>query len=540
MEKIKLMNLNMQRSTQNDQMGVSMKLKHVQEKLADCRSMMDDALSEVEAKFPKSIFDNIESVHDTFVAEMYSAEDETQTQFERPLEDSISEEAFDVHSSSAADFRSSPRPVPESTGDLVRPTSPDFASNISGISRRSTGVKAPGLMLRMFKIGHSVVSPDEDPQTVGQTIPLVTSVPRDPLHSLMHLFRLEVPKVLGTVVRLAASEEGAIAGCTVHGEIFVFSKLPYSRHPDSVVTRGHDGGIVDILWLTGELKHYIVTNGTDGKTLLWQFVSETNSIEGPQVEIRHSAVPTCCSLHPVNRDIVIIGFLDHSFAMYKISQADGAAAMTALGISASFPKPITALKVSPDGRLLAVGSSVGTVGLFDLNTLSLDAEVDCRNRTGATSSGRKVTSLHWSEDSTCVVVSSCDSRVRIILISDLSRRTKFKSPVFVVEHMFLGSVFGPPHEDRILAVSENGTFCSWNLHANNETNQKCVKCNFLSNGGEVVAVSFVPATTAWSAAVQANLFDLGPGFPKDSGMFVLTCDATGSIRIFAELWATHS
>ena len=492
-------------------------------------------------------------------------DNETISQFNRTIDDRNSE-SFEYQSS-----------VPE----ISPPTSPvpfrrdilDTDSNFGSIEISNQGIPSSPYstsekperrrirseMMKLFKISTGGQREAPGSQESNELVPLVTSVPRDSKHCLLLLFRLEVPKVLGTVSRLAVNSTGFIAGCTVHGEMFVFSRLPYSRFPDAL-TRGHDGGIVSITWLTGPvLSSCFITNGTDKKTLVWQVTD--HGIDGPYCDIKQPAVPTSCCIHPVNKDIVFIGLIDNTFAMYKVEKTldtrngddapEEAVRMLPLGIGGSFTKPITAMSVSPDGRKLAVGSSVGTVGFFDLNTMSFDVEVDCRNRQGKTSGGRKVVGLDWSHDSECVLVSSCDSRLRVVLVSDLSRRTKFKSSFFTNDNLFLSAAFGPPDDSRIVAVSESGHLCMWRLHAGSETNENCLRCNLVDSGmtkkfndkdkssshsTEITASVLVDAGDPFCSAIQAKTFYLGDSFQLGYGMAFVICDTSGSIRIFAELF----
>ena len=550
-------------SPSSEDLKSSLKLKEVQLKLDECKAVIEQALAEVELKFPKSIFDNIDM----------SVPEEGGTEMNE------SEPAIDAESASqfiaSAEDRSSERlEVQSSIPELSPPTSPapgakfqdkaemesnyneslDAFSQSTPFSPGQASVQRKGIkkeMMRLFKISTGAGPASEtrsQPSTVNrdtsEIIPLLTSVPREPKHSLLLLFRLELPKVLGTVTRIAVNADGWIAGCTVHGEIFVFSKIPYSRFPDAM-TRGHDGGVVSLMWLSlMDFRSFFITTGTDKKSLLWEVTAD--GIEGPHFEIHHPAVPSCCCEHPVNKDIVIFGLLDSTFAMYKIERADESARLTALGIGGSVTKPITALCVSPDGRRLVIGSSVGTIALFDLNTMSLDVEVDCRNRQGKTSTGRKVVGLHWSRDSTCVLVTSCDSRIRVVLVSDLSRRTKFKSPLFVNENLFLAASFGPPVDERIICVSETGNLCIWSLHTRSETNERCLHCNLVTGNlvnkleksnvahPEITASAIIPATHPYCTTIQEKTFALGDAF--NDGVALVVCDTTGNIRIFAELF----
>ena len=546
----------------------SLRLKQVQEKLDECRATIMRSVAEMEVKFPKSIFDNIDSQREDLVTDINESEIHNETdegsQMTHSMDDRFSSELTDGQTS-IPEITPPSSPFPKSDGgtDLAGPKdSSDVGSQYSVSSPGEPNSKKGNIkheMMKLFKVTTGIGRAGDQKSQASTTgkdattdvISLVTSIPRNPIHSLLLLFRLELPKEFGIVTRLAVNADGCIAGCTVHGEVFVFNKIPYSRSPDAV-TRGHDGGIVSILWLPGsELKSYFISNGTDKKTLLWQSVAD--GIDGPHHEILHSSVPTCCCAHPVNKDIVIMGFLDNTVSMYKVERLhheDQVIRINNLNIGSTFTKPITAVSVSPDGKRLVVGSSVGTIGIYDLSTMSLDVEVDCRNRQGSTSHGRKVVGLSWSRDSTCVAVSSCDSRIRVVLISDLSRRTKFKSSHFINENLFLSAVFAPPEDERIVAMSESGNLCSWQLHTSSATNDKCLRCNLVTgtvvsmldkektnpSSHEVVASVIVPATDPYCDSIQSKMFHLGEGFQKGSGILVIACDASGNIRIFAELF----
>ena len=545
-----------------DDFTSSLRLKQVQEKLDECRKTITHALSEIESKFPKSIFENIEAYQDDLVADMNESEPPNDTEdgsiLNQSMEDHVSADMTDGQAS-VLEISPPASPFPkqeESHGKEMSEAASQHSFTSPGGSTSTKKGYIRNEMMKLFKVTTGMGDGKSRVSTGGKetkdVIPLVTAIPKHAHHSLMMLLRLELPKEIGTVSRLTVNSDGCIAGCTVRGEIFLFNKVPYSRSPDAM-TRGHDGGVVSMLWLSGtEFRSFFLTNGTDRKTLLWQSVAE--GIDGPHFEIRHESVATCCCTHPVNKDIVIMGFLDKTVSMYKIEKSSESRQLIRinnLGIGSTFTKPLTAVSVSPDGKRLVVGSSVGTVGFYDLNTMSLDVEVDCRNRQGSTSSGRKVVGLSWSLDSACVAVSSCDSRIRVILISDLSRRTKFKSTShFVNENLFLSAVFAPPEDERIVAISESGNLCTWQLHTSSATNEKCLHCNLVSgsvvstldkdkshsNSHEVVASVILPASDPFCDSIQSKMFNLGEGFQKGSGIAIIVCDASGNIRIFAELF----
>ncbi|KAF4703086.1 WD repeat-containing protein 44, partial [Perkinsus olseni] len=90
----------------------------------------------------------------------------------------------------------------------------------------------------------------------------------------------------------------------------------------------------------------------------------------------------------------------------------------------------TCVALSPDGSQIAVGSAVGTVSLFLMKSLRGEGVLDCRNRAGKLRNGRKVTSIQWDSTGRRLLVCCGDSRVRIVHLRDLSKRTKFKSPLY--------------------------------------------------------------------------------------------------------------
>lgn len=526
----------MLRPTQsNDDFASSLRLKQVQEKLDECRAKIATALTEMEVKFPKSIFDNIDANRDDFVADLNGSEAPNETEdgsiLNQSMDDRVSVDLTDGQTSIP---ETSPPASPFPKGGLEKDLSEGGKFSPGTTDSKKSTIKHE--MMKLFKASTGIGGGDQKSQVsvskdVKDVIPLVTSIPRDPTHAFLLLVSLQLPKEIGIVSRLAVNADGFIAGGTVSGEVILFNKVPYSRSPDAM-TRGHDGGVTSLLWLTGGI---FITNGTDKKTLLWQSVP--HGIDGPHQEVAHSSIPTCCCAHPVNKDIVIMGFLDNTISMYKIEWSLGGQVIriNTVGIGSSFTKPITAISVSPDAKRLVVGSSLGTIGIYDLSTMSLDVEVDCRNRQGSTSHGRKVVGLSWSRDSACVAVSSCDSRIRVVLISDLSRRTKFKSVShFVNENLFLSGLFAPPEDERIVAVSESGHLCSWQLHTSSATNHKCLHCHLASSSVvslhdkskaspsscEIVASVILPASDPFCESVQAKMFTLGDGFQKGSGIAV--------------------
>ncbi|KAF4704439.1 WD repeat-containing protein 44 [Perkinsus olseni] len=145
----------------------------------------------------------------------------------------------------------------------------------------------------------------------------------------------------------------------------------------------------------------------------------------------------------------------------------------------------TCVALSPDGSQIAVGSAVGTVSLFLMKSLRGEGVLDCRNRAGKLRNGRKVTSIQWDSTGRRLLVCCGDSRVRIVHLRDLSKRTKFKSPLYYSnQSMMLMAVWSAGPAKRVLSVGETGWFCGWNVdYAAKDTNQTPLVCHLLDGIG---------------------------------------------------------
>lgn len=296
--------------------------------------------------------------------------------------------------------------------------------------------------------------------------------------------------------RIALSQHGTIAVATVTGHLLIWMSHPFNLKPDHytrvvghavphVAMRSpHASGsapLCFVLWLEDSRVHksvgadgsrelmseYVMTFGTDMASVIFE-VNAGGIFE--RCRIQHQSVPTCAVRHPSRRQCLLVSYLSGLVLgwNYFINAKD--VKMVPLRddkLAISINKPLTCLSVSPDGRKLAAGTSKGQVRVYDMRSLILDMEVDCRNASGSMHSGRKVSCLHWTVDSQNICVTCADDRVRIVHLSDLSKRTKFKHVFFTNENMFNQAVV---IGQRIVAVSEQGYVLEWGVHSGTQTN----------------------------------------------------------------------
>eukprot|EP01017_Pseudomicrothorax_dubius_P045618 TRINITY_DN7906_c0_g1_i2.p1 TRINITY_DN7906_c0_g1~~TRINITY_DN7906_c0_g1_i2.p1 ORF type:complete len:131 (-),score=14.02 TRINITY_DN7906_c0_g1_i2:439-831(-) len=77
---------------------------------------------------------------------------------------------------------------------------------------------------------------------------------------------------------------------------------------------------------------------------------------------------------------------------------------------------ITSMAVAPDGTSLVVGFLSGFIRFYTTEgKLKFVSEVECRDRIP-----KRVTNLEFSEDSTELIVSTCDSAIRLVDVATFS------------------------------------------------------------------------------------------------------------------------
>ena len=91
---------------------------------------------------------------------------------------------------------------------------------------------------------------------------------------------------------------------------------------------------------------------------------------------------------------------------------------------------ITALQyMVPSGRKLVVGFNSGQCSLYtcdDLGRLNYSTRIDCKNRRGKFSSGRKVSGVQFLGKGNEILISTNDSRLRLFNLEDYTQKYKYK------------------------------------------------------------------------------------------------------------------
>ena len=139
----------------------------------------------------------------------------------------------------------------------------------------------------------------------------------------------------------------------------------------------------------------------------------------------HDEVPTSISFAPCNQDTFVSGCLDGAVRLWHIKKPQ----KSIFADRVQSNEKITTLCFSPDSKRLVVG--LATVGICQIYThnsgtsLNFHSRIDCKNRRGKYSSGRKVAGITFVNNDQFLVATN-DSSLRLFSIEDCCQLVKFK------------------------------------------------------------------------------------------------------------------
>ena len=533
-----------------------------QQERAECQRLIETAMNNLEVAFPGKFFTIDSEPTSAIVSDPIPEVEEEPEYMDADGSILADEEADefpnDPHSLLRTSSESSdvPSVSPDEVPEIPSPESPKggFRSTLASLFRNSNSPSTNKA---------KVIGP-----------PLLTSFPTEPLKTSSYWLgsTLNWPDdpLLGIATRLAVSHEfGIIAAGLITGQIVVWFANKESQHvkkepvdfmssaasvagsggvckkPD-LVLRKHREGVTCMQFLpSGDL----ITGALDYTVVLWRLLA-TNP--APVSVVTTESVPSCMFLQTVGTTLLVVGSIDGTVRFWSLgmhapstpkSTSSGkvtygeATHLIPLAEHIRYTDPVTCVSISPDNCTLAVGSNCGIVVLYSVQTLRLDAEVDCRNRSGSFSSGTNVVGLEWSKDNQYLCVSSLDSRVRVVHIADLSRRTKFKSYYYTNLNLFNACTL-VSKERRLCGLSESGHICSWEVHGSSDTNGSAVFCSLYDQAPLSQAAATVKLETTASFVYRHIPHTLHHFFPlkiPSDHVICIVADTAKRVNLIVEL-----
>uniref|UniRef100_A0A0G4I7I8 Uncharacterized protein n=1 Tax=Chromera velia CCMP2878 TaxID=1169474 RepID=A0A0G4I7I8_9ALVE len=178
---------------------------------------------------------------------------------------------------------------------------------------------------------------------------------------------------------------------------------------------GKDARVITVRWHPNADLRQLLSTGMDGHVCLWILEAE-GELPIRVAAIAHRDVVTS-AIFTLAPDLFITGSWGGELEVWEYNAERGRAIIRS---AQRLPQNITALSLSPNGELLCVGNIVGSVQFRDAQSddLRYMTTIDCKNKAGKFARGMKVTGFSWKRDSSCVFVSTADSRIRMIDTAD--------------------------------------------------------------------------------------------------------------------------
>ena len=229
----------------------------------------------------------------------------------------------------------------------------------------------------------------------------------------------------------------------------LFNPSPYRTY------LGHTRPVVDLSWSRSGT--HFISASMDKTAILWK-------TDHPSQLFRfsHPDIVSAVSFNPYVRDrqnanFFISGCFDKMIRVWNIPQDRVEACYQTTDL-------VTAVSCCADTPLVIVGLRLGQCIVYEASAdvkLKFRSQVECKNRKGRKSKGRKVTGIEFL-DETQFLVTTNDSRARLINLSDFSMKQKYKGSKN--EQAPIKATFSH-NFSHVISGSDNGNVYIWNLHS---------------------------------------------------------------------------
>lgn len=274
----------------------------------------------------------------------------------------------------------------------------------------------------------------------------------------------------------SSSSDTNTNGSTTVGDLMV-NATPY------VVLSGHKADVVDLAWSKA---NFILSASLDKTVRLWH-VSRQKCLR----VFQHTDFVTTVSFHPIEDRYFLSGSFDKKLRVWNIPSHKVVEWVQTASV-------ITAAAFSPDGEYTTAGLYNGQVVIYHTDQLKYRTLIDCRNRSGRNSAGKKVTGLNFSPDGLYLLVTTNDSRLRLYDMDDFTMISKYKGlkneELQIKAHL---SQCGR----KIICASEDESVYVWDaITDHRKDNHSESYETFKAHTGVVTCADFVPVQTVMTAA----------------------------------------
>ena len=243
---------------------------------------------------------------------------------------------------------------------------------------------------------------------------------------------------------------------------------------------GHKEDVIDLSW-SPFYYHLLLSSSVDGYVILWNINLEEQK---SKIEcFNHERIVTSVSFSPTEKNIFITGCLDKIIRIWDINslleenESKSNINQNNYDIYEKYNKDyfnieekITSINYFATGDGIAIGTHNGKLIIYELkgDKYFYKASYSCKNRIGKNSFGKKITSIEFVNKN-YGIISSCDSRIRLLSMNDGKIIYKYKG--YLNENSMIKSCIDYNY-DIIITGSEDGFVYVWNIY-----NQDNIKTN---------------------------------------------------------------
>ena len=311
-----------------------------------------------------------------------------------------------------------------------------------------------------------------------------------------------------------SAPEALAIGCPAGGRP-VLHPVPYA------VFCGHKADVIDLSWSRG---NFLLSGSIDKTARLWH-LSKPKCL----MVFQHTDFVTAVCFHPIEDRYFLSGSFDRKLRVWNIPHHK-------VVEWTRTPAIVTSACFSPDGYTAVAGLYQGQVMLYHTEQLRYKTQLDCRNRSGKDSGGRKVTGVVFSEDGLFLLVSTNDSRLRLYSMDDYRMVSKYKG--LQNKELQIKAHLGPGYT-RIISGSEDGNVYLWDASTDDRKDNHIDSYEYFN--GTYSSELPTSASGASKESTMVTCADFVP-FPVVRGCsgddayrithMIITADANGDMRIF--------
>ena len=258
-----------------------------------------------------------------------------------------------------------------------------------------------------------------------------------------------------------------------------------NEKPYKILT-GHTQDVIDLSWSL--FFHNLLLSGSLDNVILWDVSSSEEKCKIESFE--HTKMVTCVSFSPtekykfasgcLDKFVRIWDFKDILNAHYNNLNENSNKELQSIDIDSNehnsinlnkikkynilyfnIEEKITSISFFPTGEKIAIGTHNGKIIIYEIKSNKFDykGSFSCKNRIGKNSFGKKITSIEFFNKNNAII-SSCDSRIRLMSMNDGKIIHKYKG--YLNENSMIRSSIDFNY-DIIISGSEDGYCYVWDI-----------------------------------------------------------------------------